>query len=71
MSFLVEFLLYDKNNFLLASSLVETKTTTTSKKYISLQEKEKIIDQLTFNCLTDFSKKAEELIKIHFKYFIL
>lgn len=68
-SYLIEFILYDNNNYILASTIVEAKRSTTSGKYISLKEKEKIIDYLIFKCLKDFSNKANELIKIHLKNF--
>lgn len=71
LSFLVEFILYDDSKFILSNSLVEAKRTTTSSKFISLIETEKIIDNLILDCLIDFSKKSEELIQIHMKSFIL
>ena len=71
MSFLVEFILYDDFNSILSSTIVEAKRSTTSGKYISIKESERIIDTLIFDCLIDFSKKAEQLIKIHMKNFIL
>jgi hypothetical protein len=55
----------------LANSIVEAKRTTTSGKFISLMESERIIDTLILDCLIDFSKKSEELIKIHMNNFIL
>ena len=69
--YLVEFILYDDDYSVLASSIVEANRTTTSGKYISIQENEKIINYLIFNCLDDFSKKAKELIKIHLKNYVL
>ena len=69
--FLVEFILYDDSNSILANSIVEAKRTTTSSKYISIYENERIIDNLIFDCLFDFSNKAEELIKEHMSDFIL
>ena len=71
LSFLAEFILYDDSKFVLANSIVEAKRTTTSGKFISLMESKKIIDTLILDCLTDFSKKSEELIQIHMKSFIL
>jgi hypothetical protein len=70
-NYLVEFILYDNNNSILSSIIVEANRSTTSGKYISIQESEKIIDYLIFNSLRDFSNKAQELIKIHLKNFIL
>ena len=70
-SFLVEFILYDDSALVLANSVVEAKRTTTSGKFISLMESERIIDSLILDCLIDFSKKSEELILIHMSSFIL
>mgnify|MGYP001180064952 CR=1 FL=1 len=70
-NFLVEFILYDDSNSMIGNSIVEAKSTTTSSRYISLHESEKIIDTLIINCLSDFSKKAQELINIHMKKYIL
>ena len=44
--FLVEYTLYDDNDYLLAITSVESTRSTTSKKYISLNEKEVIINNL-------------------------
>ena len=40
-------------------------------KYISINENEKIIDELIFNCLKDFTRKSKETINLHMKNFIL
>ena len=70
-SYLVEFTLYDDHKLILANSIVESKRSTTSGKYISLMETERIIDTLILDCLIDISKKSEELIKIHMSNYIL
>ena len=70
-SYLVEFTLYDDYKLILANSIVEAKRSTTSGKYISLMETERIIDTLILDCLIDISKKSEELIKIHMSNYIL
>ena len=70
-NFLVEFILYDDSNFILANSLVEAMRTTTSSKFISLMESERIIDTLIFDCLRDFAAKSAELLKLHLNSFIL
>ena len=70
-SFLAEFILYDDSTIVLANSFVEAKRTTTSGKFISLMESERIVDSLILDCLIDFSKKSEELILIHMSSFIL
>ena len=70
-NYLVEFVIYDDTNFKLASTIVESNRTTTSGKYISLIEAERIIDDMIHKCLKDFSNKAKELIKDHMNQYIL
>ena len=70
-NYLVEFVIYDDINFKLASTIVEANRTTTSGKYISLMEAERIIDDMIYKCLKDFSNKAKELIKDHMSQYIL
>ena len=70
-NYLVEFIVYDNSNFKLASTIVEANRTTTSGKYISLIETERIIDDMIYKCLKDFSNKSKELITDHMKQYIL
>jgi len=70
-NYLVEFVIYDDSNFKLASTIVEANRTTTSGKYISLIETERIIDDMIYKCLKDFSNKTKELIKDHMNQYIL
>ena len=70
-SYLVEFILYDDNNIILANSIVESKRSTTSSKNISLNDLDLIINNLIYKCLMDFTNKAEELILKHFEDYIL
>ena len=46
--YLVEYELYDSSGFLIANTTVETSRSTTSQKYISLNETELIINDLLF-----------------------
>ena len=69
--FLIEFELYDDNNFILANIDVETKRTTTSSKFISLSEKERILDTLILDALIDISLKSDELLKTHMSEYLL
>ena len=69
--FLVDYTLYDDNNFNLATVSVETKRTTTSSKLISLNEKEHIINVLILDSLIDVSLKSEELIKEYMPEYLL
>tara|TARA_A100001011_G_C14307385_1_gene843805 strand:+ start:284 stop:856 length:573 start_codon:yes stop_codon:yes gene_type:complete len=55
---LVEYELYNDSNYLLANTTVETSRSTTSQKYISINETELIINDLIFNSLIDFSNES-------------
>jgi len=69
--FLIEFELYDDNNFILATINAETERTTTSDKFISLSEKERILDTLILDALMDISFKSDELLKTHMSEYLL
>tara|TARA_B100000579_G_C22646850_1_gene764189 strand:+ start:71 stop:634 length:564 start_codon:yes stop_codon:yes gene_type:complete len=69
--YLVEYSLYDNSNFLKASTTVESYRSTTSGMYISLQEKERIIDDLILLCLIDFTEESKKLIEEYMKKYIL
>ena len=69
--YLVEYILYDDGNNILAKTLVESKNSVTSGKFISLFEAEKIIDNLILDSLKDFTKKSNELLKTHMYQFLL
>ena len=69
--FLIEFELYDDNNFMLATINAETKRTTTSSKFISLNEKERILDTLILDALIDISLKSDELLKTYMSEYLL
>jgi len=71
LALLVEYNLYNNSDYLLASTLVENFRSTTSGKFISLQETENIIDDLILLSLRDFSIESEKLIKQYMKDFIL
>ena len=70
-NFIVEYELYDDSNYIIATSKIEAKRSTTSSKFISINEKERIIDTLILDALIDISLKSDELIKDHMKQFIL
>ena len=70
-NFLVEFILYDNSNSVMANTIVESKRSITSSRHISINDVEKITEILIFNCLKDFSKKSNELMRIHLSQFIL
>ena len=61
-SYLVEFELYDNSNYLLSNISVENSRSTTSNKYISLNELESIVDLLIFNSIQDLSSETKYLL---------
>ena len=63
--YLVEYQLFDDSDILLANITVESSRSTTSKKYISLNERELIINDLTYNSLKDFSMEAKSLFETY------
>tara|TARA_B110000438_G_scaffold59063_1_gene59122 strand:+ start:253 stop:822 length:570 start_codon:yes stop_codon:yes gene_type:complete len=69
-NYLAEYILYDDNELLLGKTIVETNRSVTSSKFISIDESDKIIDNLIFDSLIDFTNKSEELIKIHLDNYI-
>ena len=71
LSFVVEYVLYSDNKIILATTKVQTNRTTTSSVYISLNEKELIIDTMILEALKDLSTKSNELIKKHMSQFII
>ena len=71
LNFLVEYVLLDDFNFILAKTIVEANRTTTSEKFISIADSDLIIDNLITESLKDFSYKSEEFIKIYMKNFLL
>ena len=70
-NYLAEYILYDDSNAILSAITVETKRSTTSGKFISLMESDRIIEILIFDALNDFANKTEELIKIHMSGHVL
>ena len=63
--FLVEYELYDSSNFLLANTTVEASRSTTSQKYISLNEREIIINDLLFEAMKDYINEAKNQLSIY------
>ena len=62
---LVEYELYDDNDYLLANTIVETTRSTTSQKYISLNETEIIINDLLRKALNDFVSETIKMTKLY------
>ena len=69
--FLVEYNLYDDSDILISNTTVESFRSTTSGKYISLQETELIIDDLMLLALTDFTIESKKMINIYMKEFLI
>ena len=69
--YLIEFSLFDDANNLVSSTLVEAIRSTTSGIYISLQEKQKIIDDLIYLSLLDLSQETLQLLKKYMSDYIL
>ena len=63
--FLVEYQLYDDSGFLEANTTVETSRSTTSQKYISLNEVELIINDLLFKAMKDYINEAKNQLSIY------
>ena len=68
--FLVEYELYDNSGFLKANSTVENSRSTTSKKYISLNETEIIINDLLFLAMKDYIKEAKNQLSVYMKDYL-
>jgi len=71
LNFLVEYILLDDSDFIIAKTVVDIKRTTTSGKFISIMELNLIIDNLILESLRDLSYKTDELISIYMKNFVL
>ena len=68
--FLVEYELYDDSGFLKANATVETSRSTTSQKYISLNETEIIINDLLFLTLKDYINETKNQLSIYMSEYI-
>ncbi len=65
--FLVEYELFDDSGYLLANTTIETSRSTTSQKYISLNESELILNDLINRSLIDFTNESKSMIKLYMK----
>ena len=65
LSFLVEYELYDDSGFLKANTTVETSRSTTSQKYISLNEVEIIINDLLITTMKDYINETKNQLSIY------
>ena len=63
--YLVEYELYDSSGFLIANTTVETLRSTTSQKYISLNETEIIINDLLILAMRDYINETKKQLSIY------
>ena len=63
--YLVEYELYDSSSYLIANTTVETSRSTTSQKYISLNETEIIINDLLILAMRDYIKETKNQLTIY------
>tara|TARA_Y100000996_G_C22441999_1_gene610194 strand:- start:395 stop:964 length:570 start_codon:yes stop_codon:yes gene_type:complete len=68
--FLVEYQLYDDSDILISNVTVESSRSTTSQKYISLNETEIIINDLLINALKDFTNETKLLLNIYMSEYL-
>jgi len=68
---LVEYNLYDNAGFLIANTTAEGFRSTTSGKYVSIQETEQILDDLILLSLIDFANESKKLIEVYMQGYIL
>ena len=68
--FLVEYELYDAAGYLLANTTVESSRSTTSQKFISLNESELIIYDVINKTLLDFTNETKSMIQIYMQEYI-
>ena len=68
--FLVEYEIYDGSGYLRANTTVETSRSTTSKKYISLNETDIIINDLLFFAIKDYVKESKNQLSTYMSDYI-
>ena len=71
LNFKVFFHLYNDSDQVLAITEAEVYRSTTSSLFISLNERNRILDNLTLNALKDLSNKSVELLKMHMSEYTL
>ena len=71
LNFKVIFHLYNDSDQVLAITEAEVYRSTTSSLFISLNERNRILDNLTLNALIDLSNKSVELLKMHMSEYTL
>lgn len=69
--FLTEYILYDSDDFLIANATVESTRSTTSQKYISLNETDIILNDLLTNALKDFIEETKSQLSIYMSEYLI
>ena len=69
--FEILYFLYNDSNQILATTKAEVFRSTTSSQFISLNERNLILDDLTLDALKDLSNKSLELLKVHMSEHVL
>ena len=70
-NFVLNFNLIDDNNLILSSVNVKVNHTTTSGDYISIGERNKLLDLLTLQALRNLSNKSLELLEKHMQEYLI
>ena len=68
--YFVEYELYDNSGFLIANTTVENSRSTTSKKYISLNETDLIINELLILTMLDFVNEAKNQLSNYMSAYV-
>ena len=71
LNFIVLFNLLNDDKKILATSNAEVIRTTTSSKFISLNERDLILNKLIYDSLEDLSNQSLELLKVHMSEYML
>ena len=66
---IVEFELYNDQNNIMASTNVRINRTTTSIEFISIAERNRLLDTITLEALKDLNSKSSELLEKHFSQY--
>ena len=67
----VNYILYNDDESILATTDVKISRTTTATNFISISERNRILDLLTLEALQDLSVKSSELVKKHMVEYII
>ena len=68
---LLDCILYNDNNSILATTTVEVNRSTTSGMFISINERNRILDSLTLEAVKDLATKSVELLKMHMSGYMI